>query len=98
LAREALSLSRRRTASFRCHVIRAPASVILGSTRTYALGDPAALKEPIDCAVQRAWQQRQPPFRAGFDVLEDRVAVEVAAGKRQQDFEFNGGKRLRGLV
>ncbi|HVM42410.1 MAG TPA: uracil-DNA glycosylase, partial [Gemmatimonadales bacterium] len=74
------------------------ALVVVLRGRPFArLDDQAVLEHALDRAVERARAQANRPARALGDVLDDRVAVAVLAGEREQDVEDGRLEREEGL-
>ena len=78
----------RLTAGARQPIVAAP--LVDGGGRAVALLDPARLHQPLQRAVDRPGPEPHRAVGVTQHVLEDAVAVALAAGEREQDVEDGG--------
>src|SRR5262245_11784919 len=88
---EALGLDRRGAAPGRRERVDAAALVVTG--RPVDLVNELRVEQPRDRAVERAGTDRERAARTPGDVLDDGVAVQAAAGEREEDLELHRGQR-----
>src|SRR6266540_1498638 len=84
---------RHRGAERRDSVVAPPLIVVFGRRAIACFDEKALLEHALDRAIQRAGAELQ--FSAGtrFDVLDNRVAVAVLVGQREQDVKRRGRQR-----
>src|SRR5215210_3870399 len=74
--------------------IVATASGVVGGSRLGGF-NPAGTKHALDGAIQGAGAEAD--GAAGFDLLHDAIAMELAGGEGEEDFEFDwGGEGIGG--
>ena len=93
-AREAAHLGHRHGAAVVRQAVVAPALVVERGVRPLvAFDNQPVLLEALDQAVERSGAQGDLAFGPPLDFLDDRVAMLLAVGQREQDLEHRRGER-----